>query len=127
MKDSILLSVKKLLPIADDTNEFFDESIIMYINSEFSKLTMLGVGPASGFSIKDESAEWSSFLPTNDPRFEMVKTYMGASVRKKFDPPTSSIVLQSLEETIGEQEFYLSIAASTPLTTSETTEEEQDE
>ena len=42
--DSILTSIKKLLGIAEEY-EHFDPDIVMYINSAFSVLTQLGVGP----------------------------------------------------------------------------------
>ena len=43
--DSILTSIKKLLGITEEY-EHFDQDIIMHINSVFSVLTQLGVGPA---------------------------------------------------------------------------------
>lgn len=46
--DSILTSIKKLLGITEEY-EHFDQDIIMHINSVFSVLTQLGVGPAEGF------------------------------------------------------------------------------
>ena len=46
--DSILTSIKKLLGITEEY-EHFDQDIIMHINSVFSGLTQLGVGPAAGF------------------------------------------------------------------------------
>lgn len=45
--DSILTSVKKMLGIETEY-EHFDADILMHINSVFSVLTQLGVGPASG-------------------------------------------------------------------------------
>ena len=52
--DSILTSIKKLLGIAEEY-EHFDPDIVMYINSAFSVLTQLGVGPEEGFRIEDAS------------------------------------------------------------------------
>ena len=48
--ESILTSIKKLLGIAEEY-EHFDPDLIMHINSVFSILTQLGVGPSEGFSI----------------------------------------------------------------------------
>ena len=56
--DSILTSIKKLLGIAEEY-EHFDPDIVMYINSAFSVLTQLGVGPEEGFRIEDASKTWS--------------------------------------------------------------------
>ncbi len=48
--ESILTSVKKQLGIAEDY-EYFDMDLIIHINSVFSILTQLGIGPAEGSSI----------------------------------------------------------------------------
>ena len=50
MSDSILLSTKKILGIAADYT-VFDEDIILHINSVFSTLHQLGLGPVTGFVI----------------------------------------------------------------------------
>ena len=51
--ESILTSIKKLLGLAEEY-EHFEEDLIMHINSVFSVLTQLGVGPSEGFAITDE-------------------------------------------------------------------------
>ena len=55
---SILTSIKKLLGIAEEY-QVYDADLIMHINSVFSILTQLGVGPADGFSIEDDDALWT--------------------------------------------------------------------
>lgn len=81
---SILASVKKTLNLdVDDT--FYDPEIILHINSVFSTLTQLGVGPDSGFAIEDASATWDDFLE-GDLRYSFVKTYVYLKVRLLFDP-----------------------------------------
>ena len=47
--DSVLTSVKKMLGITEDYTHF-DADLIMHINTVFTILTQLGVGPAEGFS-----------------------------------------------------------------------------
>lgn len=106
--DSILTSVKKMLGIAEDY-EHFDMDIIIHINSVFSVLCQLGVGPVSGFQIVDKSQNWSDFIPNEDPRLNMVKTYMYAKVRMIFDPPTSGAVSEAMNNTINELEFRLNV------------------
>lgn len=59
--DSILTSVKKALGI-EEAYTHFDPDIILHINSVFSVLTQLGVGPDEGFSIEGKDAVWG-FLP----------------------------------------------------------------
>ena len=47
MNDSILNDIKKLLGIME-SYEHFDADIIIHINTAFSTLTQLGVGPSEG-------------------------------------------------------------------------------
>jgi hypothetical protein len=107
MSDSILTSTKKTLGLAEDYTAF-DPEIIMHINSVFSTLTQLGVGPIEGFEIEDAEAEWSSFLLGNAP-FNFVKTYMYLRVRMLFDPPSTSFHLTALKEQAQEHEWRISV------------------
>ena len=107
--DSILISIKKLLGITAEYKHF-DTDLIMHINSVFSILTQLGVGPSSGFSIHDEYSVWNDFLD-EDPRLEMVKTYIHQKVRLMFDPPDRSSVADAVKRQIDELEFRLMVAA----------------
>ena len=107
--DSILTSIKKLLGIAEDQTNF-DADIIMHINSVFTILTDLGVGPAEGFTIQDEYAYWDSFIPKGQS-LELVKSYMYLKVRLLFDPPLNSSVLTSMEKSISEYEWRLNVKA----------------
>lgn len=93
--ESILTSVKKMLGITENCEDF-DFDIIFHINSVFSILNQLGVGPSSGFTISDKSAIWTDFLG-EDKRIEMVKSYMFAKVRMIFDPPQSTAVMEALK------------------------------
>lgn len=107
--DSILTSIKKLLGITAEYTQF-DTDLIIHINSVFSILTQLGVGPSTGFSIHDEYSVWTDFLP-EDPRLEMVKTYVYLKVRLMFDPPDRSAVADAMKRQIDELEFRLNVAA----------------
>lgn len=103
--DSILTSIKKLLGIAENY-EHFDADIIMHINSVFSILTQLGVGPEEGFTIKDKTAVWIDFVPEN-PKLESIKTYVYMKVKLIFDPPLSSAVMECMKQSIAEFEWRL--------------------
>ncbi len=106
--ESILTSIKKLLGIAEEY-EHFDVDIIMHINSAFSVLTQLGVGPEEGFRIEDASTEWSDFL-YNDPRLEMVRTYVYLKVKLVFDTTSSSsAVIESINRQIQELEWRINV------------------
>ena len=105
--DSILTSIKKLLGIAEEY-EHFNPDIIMHINSAFSVLTQLGVGPIEGFYIEDASKTWSDFLH-DDPRLEFVKTFIYLKVRLAFDPPSSSSVMEAIVRQINELEWRINV------------------
>ncbi|MBQ1733422.1 MAG: hypothetical protein II038_00925 [Lachnospiraceae bacterium] len=105
--DSILTSIKKLLGIASDYTHF-DNDIIIQINSAFSVLTQLGVGPLEGFEITDDSSIWSDF--TDDPRLNLAKTYVYLKVRLAFDPPTSAALIESCNRQLDELTWRLTVA-----------------
>lgn len=109
MMDSILTSIKKLLGITEEYTHF-DADIVMHINSVFTILCQLGVGPESGFSISDASAVWSDFLPDNS-NLELVKSYMYQKVRLLFDPPQSSALLDAMKQSISELEWRINVQA----------------
>ena len=106
MEDSILLSIKKLLGIAADYTHF-DQDIILQINSAFSTLNQLGVGPEAGFHIEDSSTAWSEFI--DDDRLNFAKTFVQIKVKLVFDPPTSSALIDSYNRQLDELTWRLSI------------------
>ena len=104
--DSILGSVRKLL----GSDEYFDQDLILHINTVFSKLQQMGVGPAGGFSITDDTTEWSSYTD-NEPILNMVKTYMVLQVRLHFDISTaSSYLIETMKQQSDELEWRLNSA-----------------
>ena len=115
--ESILTSIKKLLGIAEE-QEQFDVDLIMHINSVFMILTQMGVGPSKGFRIEDELATWEDFLQGNS-NMECVKSYIHLKVKLLFDPPASSSVTESINRMIKEFEWRLYTEAQTPTITTE--------
>lgn len=108
--DSILTSMKKLLGITEEYTQF-DTDIIMHINSVFTILTQLGIGPSEGFSISDDSAVWTDFIDET-PQLELVKSYMHLRIRLLFDSATmSGTVAESINRQISEFEWRLQVAA----------------
>jgi hypothetical protein len=107
MEQSILKSTKKVLQIGDD-DESFDLDIITHINSAFSTLHQVGVGPYVGFTIEDDTNQWEEFVDPG-PMLNQVKTYVYLKVRMLFDPPTMSPLLASMEKLIDEHTFRLSV------------------
>lgn len=108
--ESILTSIKKLLGIDEDTEDF-DTDIIMHINSVFLILNQLGVGTSDVFSIKDKYSSWEEFIP--DGNYKAVKSYMYLKVKLLFDPPLTSAVMEAMERQIKEYEWRLNVSADT--------------
>lgn len=114
--DSILTSTKKMLGIAEEYTHF-DADIIMHINSVLMVLTQLGVGPADGFAIEDDTATWADFIQeATKPRTEAVKSYVYLKVKLLFDPPLSSAAMESTNRLISELEWRLNVAAESTQT-----------
>jgi hypothetical protein len=107
MELSILTSTKKILGIAEDYT-VFDLDIITHINTAFSTLTQLGVGPEEGFMIEDASTEWDDFI-VDDLQYNAVKSYVFLKVRQLFDPPTTSYLIAAFEKQIQELEWRLNV------------------
>jgi hypothetical protein len=111
METSILKSVKKVVGIsATDTS--FDEDILMHTNTALATLNQLGVGPEGGISVYDDSATWASVFGT-DQRYSAVKSYVYAKVKLLFDPPTTSFLLEALQENVREMEWRLNTVRET--------------
>jgi hypothetical protein len=108
MEDSILISTKKILGVADDY-PVWDLDIITHINTAFSTLTQLGVGPAEGFMIEDDQAVWSDFIVDGDLQYNSVKTYVYLRVRQLFDPPTTSYLIAAFDKQLSELEWRLNV------------------
>lgn len=109
MEPSILKSTKKVLQIADDDTSF-DLDILTHINSAFSDLNDIGVGPADGFVIEDDTKNWDDFVPDAEKvRQSRVKTYVYLKVRLLFDPPATTFHLSAAQEQLKESEWRLSV------------------
>lgn len=104
-KDSILVTVKKMLNVMPE-DQAFDTEIVLLINSEFMVLNQLGIGPKDGFTISDYDTKWTDY--TSDKELiDALKIYVGMRVRMIFDPPASSIVAEAINSRIAELEFRL--------------------
>lgn len=106
--ESILTSIKKLLGIPEEHEEF-DTDIIIHINSVLMVLNQLGVGPDTGFSITGKTETWVDFIGY-DPNLEMVKSYIYLKVRLLFDPPTNNSAMESMKQLISEYEWRINVA-----------------
>ena len=107
MNDSILESVKKLIG-GYIYGAAFDSDLIMHINTVFTILYQLGIGPEEGFAIEDDSATWSDYI-SDVKLLNGVKSYMGSKVRMMFDPPTNSVLADAINRNIAELEWRLNV------------------
>ncbi len=107
MSESILISTKKILGLEADYTPF-DLDVITHINSVFSTLEQLGIGPEDGFMIEGDEPTWADFLG-DDKRLNAVKTYVYLRVRLLFDPPGSSYLITALQEQARELEWRLNV------------------
>jgi len=108
VSDSILLDVKEAVGIVEGYT-VFDRQLITYINTAFSTLHQLGVGPKNGFEITGETEKWSDFIKSK--RFNMIRSYVIEKVHVLFDPPTSSIAMDALNKQIAEDEWRINSEA----------------
>ena len=94
MEKSILISTKKILGIAEDYT-VFDLDIITHINTAFSTLTQLGVGPAEGFmnGTADEKAMLNYWNRTIEP----VLTSIVEAMRRSFLTKTARTQRQDVK------------------------------
>ena len=107
--ESILNSIKQLLGVSEEETHF-DTDIIIHINSAFSTLNDVGVGPEKTFSIVDEKPIWDDFVEEDD--YNDVKTYVYLKVKLLFDPPSSSYVIDAMTRQKDEIEWRLTVRAS---------------
>jgi hypothetical protein len=108
MATSILTSVKKNLGIVEDYT-VFDPDILMHINTVFTTLTQLGIGPPEGYMIEDKTETWEDYLAADMLKYNAVKTYVYLRVRILFDPPTSSYHVQALKDELRELEWRINV------------------
>lgn len=105
--DSILTTVKKNLGIQDGYTHF-DSDLIVYINSAFSTLHQLGIGPDEDYSIVNGSEVWTDFMP-DETYMGMIQSYVSLYAKMIFDPPQSSAVMEFYKARLNEFEFRLNV------------------
>ena len=109
--ESILGSIKKLIGI-EETETYFDSDIITGINSSFSTLNQIGIGPNDGFSISDNTKIWNDYS-TDVRTLELVKSYVHLKTKLLFDPPSSSSIVEIINKEISEFEWRLNVIKTT--------------
>jgi len=109
LEDSILKTTKKLLGIPSSST-VFDLDVTLYINSAFSELNSLRIGPEGGFRIEDDQATWTDYLDGDEATRDSVKTLVALMVKLEWDPPSSSYAIDSMRKQIDMHQWRLSMA-----------------
>lgn len=104
--DSILVTIKKLLGIAEDDSSF-DADVVASINMAFLSLSQLGVGPTTPFAIFDSSTTWGDFVSQDG--LDSIVSYIWLRTRLVFDPPSSGFVTNAIQDEIKELSFRLNV------------------
>lgn len=107
--DSILRQTKKVLGLGEDYT-VFDSDVMMHINTAFTTLQQLGVGPPEGFMITDDATTWDNYTDL-DTNLNSVKSYIFLRVKLLFDPPATSFAIEALRSQITEFEWRLNVHA----------------
>lgn len=111
-EQSILESVKHMLNIAPNIT-VYDQDIIIHINTVFSILYQMGVGPKNGFRITSPNETWEYYFADdsidNQNYYNDLKDFVMLRVKMLFDPPTTSAMIDSINNLIKELEYRLYI------------------
>lgn len=103
MEDSILNSVKDFLGVSD-TDETFDKTLILTINSVLNIYHQVG---GVSFIVLDENDKWSDFLQDTADQ-ELMRTYTCMKVKMIFDSSTmSGTQVNVYNELINEYEWRI--------------------
>lgn len=107
--DSILDTVKRMLGIPVDIDDF-DVELIVAINGALMTLCQYGVGPEDPLAITDNSTTWNDLLGEGSP-YKATAMYVYLKVRMLFDPPAASAVLDAMNRQVQEYEWRLILEA----------------
>ena len=110
MSESILESTKSSLGVC--YNEY-DPDLIMYINASLADLTIAGAGPKSGFRITGTNETWEQFCD-DTTALALIKQYVTLKVKSLFDPPTSSFVLQAIQDSANDTLYKINLKLDCP-------------
>ncbi len=113
VQDSILHDVKQMAGLEWD-DPTYDLDIKNHINSIFSDLNQIGVGPENGFEITDHTTLWDEYIGPNK-NLNAVKSYIHNRMRLLFDPPTNGFLVTSIEKQIEKSEWRLMVLVDPPL------------
>lgn len=113
MNESILSTVKKLLGVTDDY-DYFDQDLLIHINSALMSLSQIGVCPSQDFYTLDKDTTWSEYLGYDYQEnidFGSIKSYIYLKVKLLFDPPQNSFTIEAINKMIAEMEWRINIVS----------------
>lgn len=103
--DKILDTIKKTIGVSvEDTS--FDIDLMLFINSNLSVLSQIGITEADKTPIINDTTTWFDLIGDRED-LEMVKTFLHFKTKLMFDPPTNSAMATSIEKIITEIEWRL--------------------
>lgn len=106
-EDSILNSIKGFLGIQEEDHDF-DQDILLHINTMLSTLYQLGVGDETKHIFGEEET-WLDLFEENLDYIGLIKDYVFIRTKILFDPPSSSFVLNALQEQADELQWRINI------------------
>lgn len=104
--ETILSAVKKDIGTAN-WDDAFDDQILRDINSVFMILYQMGIGPETPFKAT-KLTTWDEFTGEYTD-IESVKSYVSMRTGLMFDPPSSSIILESKQRICDELGWRLNV------------------
>lgn len=104
-EEPILPYIKKMLGLNEDYYPF-DQEIVAQINTVFLTLNQLGVGRKNFQITLYKNETWEDFIGDAE-NMNAVKSYVWTKVKMAFDPPASSVLMDSLKRIAEELEFRL--------------------
>ena len=109
LQESILNTIKKMIGVEENYKQF-DIDLIVHINTAFAALAQIGHNLKDGYFISDMNNIWSEYI-TDTRLLDPIKTYVYLKTKLVFDPPSSSMVIESMKQTLKELEFRIQISA----------------
>lgn len=111
MEESILGTIAKMV-YGDQNDDYFDPDLIVHINTALAILFRIGVGMdrKSPFMITGTSETWGDLLGDEYDDLQSAITLVYLKVKLVFDPPTASIVFESMKTMADELESTINYA-----------------
>lgn len=107
VQTSILEDVKNFCQVPE-FDDGFDTELMILINSELMKISQITKDASHGTYVTSTEETWASLIEGED-EIEGIKEYVCLKVKKIFDPPSSSFVLEAYNNEIAELEWRLHI------------------